>query len=249
MRNQLHAHRAGQSTPGNDEAPTAPTVRGPREQQQRHDSEGQCLAQQDLGQSVPEMQPQEQNSGPRLTPGASCTCRAGAAPYTACQGRPRVHDEVEQRQRERYRRRPGGGRVAHSGAGAEHTFGTAAGRPDSPAFARPDSVRFRAGAHVRKACGMAVPMCSTPAHPLRLNSRRVASESRTGALTMAQGPKSAHAGGTLRLPARSSLSPSSYVPPHFLRRKAREIVLRAAMRGRISWCTALPLLDQIGGAQ
>jgi hypothetical protein len=66
---------------------------------------------------------------------------------------------------------------------------------------------------------------------------------------MAQSPKTAHAGGTLRLPAQSSSSPSSYVPPHYLRRVARRIVLRAAMRGRISWCTALPLLDQIGGAQ
>ncbi|WP_298233123.1 hypothetical protein [uncultured Azohydromonas sp.] len=64
---------------------------------------------------------------------------------------------------------------------------------------------------------------------------------------MAQGPKSAHAGGTLRLPAQPSSSPSSYVPPHFLCRKAREIVLRAALRGRISWCVALPLLEQIGG--
>jgi hypothetical protein len=64
---------------------------------------------------------------------------------------------------------------------------------------------------------------------------------------MAHGPKTAHAGGTLRIPAQSSSSPSSYVPPHFLRRKAREIVLRAALRGRISWLVALPLLEQIGG--
>ncbi len=64
---------------------------------------------------------------------------------------------------------------------------------------------------------------------------------------MAESPKTARTGGTLRLTAQPSTSPSSYVPPHFLRRKAREIVLRAALRGRISWCVALPLLEQIGG--
>ena len=61
---------------------------------------------------------------------------------------------------------------------------------------------------------------------------------------MAQGPKTAHAGGSVQTSAQPL---SSYVPPHFLRRKAREIVLRAALRGRISWLVALPLLEQIGG--
>ncbi|WP_066333940.1 hypothetical protein [Azohydromonas lata] len=64
---------------------------------------------------------------------------------------------------------------------------------------------------------------------------------------MAQSPKSAHAGGTLRLPAQPSSS--SYVPPHYLRRVARRILLRAALSGRISWLVALPLLEQIGGAE
>lgn len=64
---------------------------------------------------------------------------------------------------------------------------------------------------------------------------------------MAQSPKTAHAGGGVQTSALPSSSPSPYVPPHFLRRKAREIVLRAALRGRISWCVALPLLEQIGG--
>lgn len=63
---------------------------------------------------------------------------------------------------------------------------------------------------------------------------------------MAQGPKSAHAGGDLRTPAQ----PSSYVPSHYLRRVARGILIRAAVRGRISWIVALQLLALVdGGAQ
>ncbi|WP_298233124.1 BRO family protein [uncultured Azohydromonas sp.] len=50
MLNQLHAHRAGQGTPGNDEAPTtAPTVRGPRELQQQRDSADTWPTRQALG--------------------------------------------------------------------------------------------------------------------------------------------------------------------------------------------------------
>ena len=37
----------------------------------------------------------------------------------------------------------------------------------------------------------------------------------------------------------------AYTPPHYIRRVARGIILRAALRGRISWFVALPLLAQI----
>lgn len=40
-----------------------------------------------------------------------------------------------------------------------------------------------------------------------------------------------------------------YVPTHYLRRLARSIVLRAALRGRLSWHVALPAMAKIGGAQ
>jgi hypothetical protein len=72
---------------------------------------------------------------------------------------------------------------------------------------------------------------------------------------MAQSPKTAHAGGNVRTPAHSSFVPSRAAaapcadapPPHYLRRLARSIVLRAAVRGRIGWPVALVMLNKIGG--
>lgn len=76
---------------------------------------------------------------------------------------------------------------------------------------------------------------------------------------MAQSPKTAHAGGDLRTPAhspfvhsRAAAALGSDAPPHYLRRVARSIVIRAAVRGRISWLVALQVLalvDRAGGAQ
>jgi hypothetical protein len=43
------------------------------------------------------------------------------------------------------------------------------------------------------------------------------------------------------------IAPSA--PPHYLRRVARFIVLRAAVRGRLSWPVALLLLRQLDGVQ
>lgn len=69
---------------------------------------------------------------------------------------------------------------------------------------------------------------------------------------MAQSPKSAHAGGTLRasaqpfVPSRTS-APAGDPPPHYLRRVARSILLRAAVKGRISWFVALQLLALLEG--
>lgn len=43
---------------------------------------------------------------------------------------------------------------------------------------------------------------------------------------------------------------STDAPTHFLRRLARSIVLRAALRGRLAWPVALPLLARLeGGAR
>ena len=42
---------------------------------------------------------------------------------------------------------------------------------------------------------------------------------------------------------------SGYVPPHYLRRVARSIVLRAALNGRLSWHVALPVLNRIDGRE
>lgn len=41
----------------------------------------------------------------------------------------------------------------------------------------------------------------------------------------------------------------SYVPPHYLRRVARSIVLRSALRGRLSWSVVLPILRRIDGQE
>ncbi|MFG6449203.1 hypothetical protein ACG0Z6_13270 [Roseateles sp. BYS180W] len=42
-------------------------------------------------------------------------------------------------------------------------------------------------------------------------------------------------------------SPAAGEFPHYLRRVARVIVLRAALRGRIGWPVALLVLNKIGG--
>jgi hypothetical protein len=71
---------------------------------------------------------------------------------------------------------------------------------------------------------------------------------------MAQSPKTAHAGGDLRTPAhfsfvpsRAAAAPGGDAPPHYLRRVARSIVLRAAVRGRLSWVVALQVLALLEG--
>ncbi len=62
---------------------------------------------------------------------------------------------------------------------------------------------------------------------------------------MAQSPKPAHVGGTAHTSAQLS-----FVPSHYLRRVARSVLLRAAVRGRISWFVALRMLALVdGGAQ
>lgn len=53
---------------------------------------------------------------------------------------------------------------------------------------------------------------------------------------------------TLTTPAGTpgTVAASSSIPRHFLRRLARHIVLRSAVRGRLSWHVALPLLATLG---
>jgi len=47
---------------------------------------------------------------------------------------------------------------------------------------------------------------------------------------------------------RAASIPAEGAPAHYLRRVARSIVIRAALRGRLSWHAALPMLSKIGGA-
>lgn len=48
-------------------------------------------------------------------------------------------------------------------------------------------------------------------------------------------------------PAPASAATRGYAPAHYLRRTARFIVLRAAVRGRIGWPAALAMLARIDG--
>jgi hypothetical protein len=70
--------------------------------------------------------------------------------------------------------------------------------------------------------------------------RRVFLKIPVGALTMTTHHAAASAG---------IAAPRGYVPPHYLNRVARSIILRAALRGRLSWCVALPLLASISGQE
>lgn len=51
--------------------------------------------------------------------------------------------------------------------------------------------------------------------------------------------------GRSAAPARPAAPPSPSAPPHYLRRMARFIVLRAALRGRLSWPAALLMIRLI----
>lgn len=53
--------------------------------------------------------------------------------------------------------------------------------------------------------------------------------------------------GRSAAPARTAAPLAPSVPPHYLRRLARLIVLRAALRGRLSWPAALLWLAVFGG--
>lgn len=61
-------------------------------------------------------------------------------------------------------------------------------------------------------------------------------------MTATQAGRSAASVQTPALPAHSA-------PPHYLRRVARSIVLRAALRGRLSWPVALLMLASLDRAE
>lgn len=84
-------------------------------------------------------------------------------------------------------------------AGARHTsIGTAAAAPAASGALLCTNFGFGlAGAHFREGCGMAVPMCLTPASPpYALDTHRVGSQSRTGAETMSKSTRAQRAPAT-----------------------------------------------------
>lgn len=48
-------------------------------------------------------------------------------------------------------------------------------------------------------------------------------------------------------PAPASAATRGYAPAHYLRRTARFVILRAAVRGRLGWPAALAMLARIDG--
>lgn len=55
--------------------------------------------------------------------------------------------------------------------------------------------------------------------------------------------------GRLAAPVQTPARPAPSAPPHYLRRVARLIVLRAALRGHINWPAALLVLAWLGRAE
>lgn len=51
--------------------------------------------------------------------------------------------------------------------------------------------------------------------------------------------------GRTAAPVQTPARPAPSAPPHYLRRVARFVVLRAALRGRLSWPVALLMLRLI----
>jgi hypothetical protein len=134
--------------------------------------------------------------------------------------------------------------VAHCPQVLENTFDHAVSRPVSAALSRPDSVKVSTGGmrlSVRTAARRD-PCFQHPAHPLPLENGAAGGPSSliTEPETMTT-PTAGKPGTTA--------APGSYIPSHYLRRLARSIVLRAALRGRISWHAALPLLSSINGRE
>jgi hypothetical protein len=132
---------------------------------------------------------------------------------------------------------------AHSSQVLQNTSHNADSGPDSAAFARPYSVKV-SGWQMGRRASMAAQRCVSfehlPAHPLPLQNGASGSQSLT---TEPETMTTKKAGTAAAIPT----SPHTGTPPHYLRRKARHIVVRAAVNGRLSWHIALPLLDKIGG--
>lgn len=129
--------------------------------------------------------------------------------------------------------------VLHSFPVLENTLDSAASRPDRAALSRPD-FRVMGGMGLSaRTVARRNPCFQHPAHPLRLKTRAGGSQTlipEPGTMTIkTSGPRAAY-------------SPTEGAPAHYLRRVARSIVIRAALRGRLSWHVALPVLSKIGGA-
>jgi hypothetical protein len=129
--------------------------------------------------------------------------------------------------------------VLHSFPVLQNTLRYADGRPDSAALSRPNSVRFlgEMGLSVRTAARR-ISGFEHLAHPSQLQNW-------WGGFCLDTEPETM----THKTTGLRAVAPSKEgAPSHYLRRVARSIVIRAALRGRLSWHVALPMLSKIGGA-
>lgn len=122
----------------------------------------------------------------------------------------------------------------------QNTLRYADSRPDSAALSRPYSVWFMGemGLSVRMAARR-ISGFEHLAHPLQLQNCGGGFCLDTEPETMTTKASGMHAASR----------PTEGAPAHYLRRVARRIVLKAAIRGRMSWCVALPLLSRLEGQE
>lgn len=123
----------------------------------------------------------------------------------------------------------------------ENTLRYAASRPDSAALSRPNSARFMGemGLSARTAARR-ISGFQHLAHPLRLKTQ-------PGGFCLDTEPETMPI-QTAGSPCAARVAPTSGVAPsHYLRRVARSIIIRGALRGRLSWPVALLMLNKIGG--
>ncbi len=133
---------------------------------------------------------------------------------------------------------------AHFPAGAEHTSDSASGPHVSGALSCPNSVQVSGwqGRTLARRVARRYPCVQPlPAHPVLLNTAP------DGPPKLIVEPETMTTQNAGKRPA--SAPKGQTPPPQFLRRLARRIVLRAALRGRLSWHVALPALQRIDGQE
>lgn len=118
----------------------------------------------------------------------------------------------------------------------QNTSDSAVSRPDSAALSRPNIQVMGGMGLSARTVARRNPCFEHPAHPLRFRTRG------GGFQQLIPEPEAmtTKASGTL-----AASRPIVGAPAHYLRRVARSIVLRAALRGRIGWPVALLMLNKL----
>lgn len=130
-------------------------------------------------------------------------------------------------------------RTPHFNPVLENTLESAVGHPVRVALLRPCLVQIAGGMGLP--ARMAARLIPCFQHPAHLAPRE---NGRGGNSTLNQEP------GTMIVTPRGDAAPARHAhntepPPHFMRRVARQVIVRAAVRGRLSWPVALHILALI----